>query len=157
MTPAGPLRELPDDAARRAHAVVILGPDSTNLAERIPKGLPILGAHLVPGPEAASLRGRRVVAFAGIGDPRKFFWTLEQLGARVVARHPFEDHHRFDLADIQPILDEAFAVDAIPITTAKDAVRVPPDQRQQINVLSVAVAWDDPAALEKLLAGVLRR
>ena len=39
----------------------------------------------------------------------------------------------------QPILDEAYAVDAIPVTTTKDAVRLDPDQRQQVNVLTEAL------------------
>lgn len=154
--PAGPLRESPDAAARRAQAVVIVGEDVTGLAARIPTGLAILRARLVPGPEAAALKKQRVVAFAGIGNPKKFFRTLEEIGARVVARHRFEDHHRFDLADIQPILDEAFAVGAIPVTTTKDAMRLPADQRQQVNVLSIEVQWEDRDSLLPLLADVRR-
>ena len=157
IVPAGPLREAPDVAARRAQALVIVGDDSTALAERIPAHLALLRARLEPGPEALALKGQRVVAFAGIGVPRKFFRALEKLGAVVVARHPFEDHYRFDLSDIQPILDEAFALDAIPITTAKDAVRLPLDQRQQINVLSTTLVWDNPPAVKALLASAHRR
>jgi tetraacyldisaccharide 4'-kinase len=74
-----------------------------------------------------------------------------------VARHPFDDHHDFSEADIQPILDEAFAIGAIPVTTAKDAVRLVPDQRQQVNVMSVGVAWEDEAALDALLDAVLAK
>jgi tetraacyldisaccharide 4'-kinase len=157
VVPAGPLREPPDDAAHRAQALIIVGDDVTDLASRVPPHLVVLGADLVPGPEAANLRGQRVVAFAGIGNPKKFFRQLEEIGAQVVARHPFEDHHRFDLADIQPILDEAFSLGAIPITTAKDAVRLPRDQRQQVNVLTARIVWRDEAAVCALLAGIQGR
>ena len=151
VIPAGPCRESPNAAARRATALVIVGDDETELAARAPSHLTVLRARLEPGPEAAALKGRRVVAFAGIGNPRKFFRTLESLGAEVAARHPFEDHHRFDLSDIQPILDEAFALDAVPVTTVKDAVRLPPDQQQQVNVVTTTFKWDDIETVKQLL------
>ena len=155
LFPAGPLRETVADGMARAQAAIVVGDDARGVASRL-GDLPILHARLMPGPEAAGLRGQRVVAFAGIGDPRKFFDTLRDIGAKVVAIHPFDDHYGFQEADVQPILDEAFAIDAIPVTTAKDAVRLAPDQRQQVNVLSVDVEWRDEAALDRLLDGVLR-
>ena len=151
IVPAGPLRETVSDGLARADAVVIVGEDALGLAGRFAPLLPVLHADFVPGPEHAALRGQRVVAFAGIGNPQKFFATLRGLGAQVVATHPFDDHYAFDVADVQPILDEAFAMGAIPVTTGKDAVRLPPDQRQQVNVLSIDVAWRDEAALDALL------
>lgn len=152
VIPAGPLREPLAEGLARADAVVLVGDDTTGVARRLPKGLPVLRARLVAGPEAAALAGRRVVAFAGIGRPEKFFATLRGAGALLAAVHPFADHHPYRHDDVQPILDEAFALGAVPVTTAKDAVRLPPDQRQQVDVVSVAVAWDDPAALRALLA-----
>lgn len=154
--PAGPLREPIRGGLARAHAAVLMGEDRLGLAAGLSAHLPVLRARLAPGPERESLRGQRVVAFAGIGDPVKFYHTLQEIGARVTAFHPFEDHYSFDAADIQPILDEAYAIGAVPVTTAKDAVRLSPDQRQQVNVLSVDVAWEKPDELDTLLAKVLR-
>lgn len=153
--PAGPLRENPLDALARADAVILMGEDAATLAPRLPRGLPLLRARLEPDAAALSLRGRAVVAFAGIARPDQFFAMLEAIGARVIARHPFEDHQPFGPTDIQPILDEAFAVDAVPVTTAKDAVRLMPDQRQQVDVAGIAVHWGDPASLDSLLHRVL--
>lgn len=152
VIPAGPLREPLRDGLTRADAVVLMGDDTARVAARLPKDLPVLRAHLAAGPEAARLAGRRVVAFAGIGRPEKFFATLRAAGATLAAVHPFADHHPYRHDDVQPILDEAFALGAVPVTTAKDAVRLPPDQRQQVDVVPVAVAWDDPDALRALLA-----
>lgn len=151
VIPAGPLRERLNAAFARADAVVIMGDDAAGVAKRVPTGLPVLQADLVPGPEAAALRGAKVVAFAGIGRPAKFFTTLRRLGAQVVASHPFADHYPYAPADIQPILDEAFQLGARPITTAKDAVRLPPDQRQQVDVLTVSVRWRDESQVLALL------
>ncbi len=151
VMPAGPLREPFARALARADAAVILGDDGWGVAKRLPPDLPVLHGDLTPGPEAALLAGQKVVAFAGIGRPAKFFATLRGLGARVVASHPFADHYPYAPADIQPILDEAFQIGAVPVTTAKDAVRLPLDQRQQVNVLSVSVAWRNEAVVESLL------
>ena len=157
VIPAGPLREPVAQGLARAHAIVIMGDDPRDLGGRLSSYAPVLRAHLTPGPEAKALKGQRVVAFAGIGVPEKFFAALSALGARVIARHPFDDHYAFEGSDIQPILDEAFSIGAIPVTTEKDAIRLPADQRQQVNVLSVGVEWENPAALEVLLDKALKR
>ena len=156
ITPAGPLREPAESGLARAQAAVLVGADPHNLAEGLAEYAEVLRARIVPGPEWHQLQGRKVVAFAGIGDPEKIFHTLGAVGAQVVAFHPFSDHYGYASADIQSILDEAFSVDAVPVTTMKDAVRLSPDQRQQVNVLSVDVEWETPAALEQLLDQALK-
>lgn len=155
IMPAGPLRENITAGLRRADAVVVMGDDPRDLAGKLSERLPVLRAHLALGPEFRQLSRQRVVAFAGIGQPEKFFRSLSAAGAQVVARRVFDDHHEFDAADIQPILDEAFDLGAIPVTTAKDAVRLSPDQRQQVNVVTVKVEWEDLSALDQLLDRVL--
>jgi tetraacyldisaccharide 4'-kinase len=135
--------------------VILMGDDPRDLASKLAERLPVMRAQLVAGPEYRGLSGQRVVAFAGIGDPGKFFRTLSAAGARIVAKHVFDDHHEFDAADIQPILDEAYELDALPVTTSKDAVRLSPDQRQQVNILTVTAVWENQAALDHMLDKVL--
>lgn len=149
ILPAGPLRESVAAGLARADAVVLMGEDVHGLTEGLARALPVLRARLMP--RADGLRGQRVVAFAGIGDPLKFYRSLVELGAEIAAFHPFDDHYAFETADIQPILDEAYAIGALPVTTEKDAVRLAPDQRQQVNVVAVDVAWEDEAALTQLI------
>ncbi len=155
LIPAGPLRETVSAGLARANAVVVMGDDPNDLAGRLAGRLPILRAHLALGPEWQALRGQRIVAFAGIGNPNKFLHALQAVGARVVAFHPFGDHYGYAAADIQPMLDEAYALNALPVTTVKDAMRLDPDQRQQVNVLTVKAAWEDVDALDELLAKFL--
>lgn len=157
VVPAGPLREPVAGGLARAQAAVVMGDAPSGLTRFLGKRLPVLRAHLAPGPEWLRLRGQRVVAFAGIGDPQKFHASLVAVGAVVAAFHPFDDHYAFRATDIQPILDEAYGIDALPVTTAKDAVRLDPDQRQQVNVLPIDVTWEDPDALDALLDEALRR
>ena len=151
VIPAGPLREPVFAAAKRCQAAVLIGEDETGALAQLPADLPVLRARLVPGPEAAALAGKPVVAFCGIANPRKFFTTLQEAGAVLAARHPFADHYPFDDQEIRDLLAEAEKLRATPVTTRKDIVRIPPALRAGIQVVSIALAWDDPAAIEALL------
>ncbi|KAA5606426.1 tetraacyldisaccharide 4'-kinase [Roseospira marina] len=157
LVPAGPLREPVPVGLARAGAVVVMGEDTARVARHVPRGVPVLAARIEPGPRVRSWDGQRVVAFAGIGDPDKVFRLLRDVGCRVVATHPFADHHPYQPTDIQPILDEAFALGALPVTTAKDAARLTPDQRQQVDIIDVTVTWSDPVALDRLLGALAAR
>jgi tetraacyldisaccharide 4'-kinase len=151
VIPSGPLREPVFSAAARCQAAVLIGEDETGALAQLPPGLPVLRARLVPGPEAAALASKPVVAFCGIANPRKFFATLQEAGAVLAARHPFADHYPFDDQEIRDILAEAEKLRATPVTTRKDIVRIPPALRTGIQVVSIALAWDDPAAIDALL------
>ena len=69
VMPAGPLREPVAAAASRSHAAVLIGDDHTHALAQLPPDLPVLRARLRPGPEMLALKGRRVIAFAGIASP----------------------------------------------------------------------------------------
>lgn len=151
VIPAGPCREPPERAFARADALVIVGEDRAGLAERAAAAnLPVIAARLVPAADAPDLAGQRVIAFAGIGLPEKFFATLRGVGAAIVAAHPFPDHHPFTRAEIETILAEAEAAGAMAVTTAKDRVRLPPDLRERVLALPVELEWRDPACLRPL-------
>ncbi|MEO8715443.1 MAG: tetraacyldisaccharide 4'-kinase [Acetobacteraceae bacterium] len=152
LLPAGPLREPIAVAASRCHAAVLIGPDRTNAAAALPPALLVLRANLVPGPEVAALADRAVLAFAGIGRPEKFFATLAEAGARLVATEPFADHHPYRAAEIDRLLDRAARLGAVAVTTAKDAVRVPPPLRGHVEVARVSLAWDDAVGLGAILS-----
>jgi len=120
--PVGPLRE-PLSRLAAVDAVICNGlPDA-----RLPAEVPSFAMRLLPGHfyrldepqrscEAAALAGKRLYALAGIGDPGRFFRTLEGLGLACEA-HPFPDHHAYVASDL------AFAKDGILLMTEKDAVK----------------------------------
>jgi tetraacyldisaccharide 4'-kinase len=153
--PAGPLREPVAAAAGRCQAAVLIGPDATGALAKLPANLPVHRARLAPGPEAVALAGRRVLGFAGIAMPEKFFATLAEVGAELVARRSFPDHHPYAPAELDELLAEANRLDAMPVTTAKDAVRLPHAVRERVQVLTVSLAWEDPDAPEDLLRTVI--
>ncbi len=153
LIPAGPLREPTTAALARAQAVVLLGEDQGGIEDIAgSSGVPVLHASVVPGADAAEITGRRVVAFAGIGRPAKFFETLKAAGVEVLRRHAYSDHYPYAAEEIDTILAEADGLDALAVTTAKDHVRLPQAYRDRVRVLTIGIEWEDEAALDALLA-----
>jgi tetraacyldisaccharide 4'-kinase len=154
VIPAGPCREPPARGIARADAVVIIGEDKcgiTELVERAGEGeVAVLKAYLKPGPEGEALMGQKVVAFAGIGLPGKFFDSLKQCGARLVTTNAFPDHYPYQRSEIEDLLGEAESNEAVLITTTKDRVRLPPDLRDKVAVLTVALEFTEPEQLTPL-------
>ena len=153
VIPAGPLRENLARGLSRADAIVLLGADAQ------PGWLASLGIdraplvlHAVLRPIAGErLAGARLLPFAGIGRPEKFFSTLRELGAELVGTRSFPDHHPYRAGEIARLLRAAERAQARLVTTAKDVVRVPRQMRATIEVLEVEICWADPVPLVELL------
>jgi tetraacyldisaccharide 4'-kinase len=144
VIPAGPLRKTLTTGVARAHAAILIGMDTSNAESALGGRLPVLNARFVPAPGMSSLEGRAVVAFAGIGRPEKFFASLLEAGCDLKDMHDFPDHHVFAPDEIGAILEQAAALGATAMTTAKDAVRLPVDARNLVEVFHVALEWDAP-------------
>ncbi len=153
VIPAGPLREPVAAAASRCRAAVLIGADVGGALVALPPGLPVLRAELRAA--GAALAGVRVFAFAGIGRPEKFFATLEAAGAVVAGRRGFADHHVFSAAECAAVLRAAAGLGAVPVTTPKDAARLPASLRGRVRVIGVDLVWEDTGMLERLLDDVL--
>lgn len=154
LLPAGPLREPLHHAWSRIDAVIVIGRDRTGIERLLPDGLPRLSADLLPGDGAARLRGRRLLAFAGIGRPEKFFETLRGLDADLVATRAFPDHHRYRQAELDDLMTEARQFDAVCVTTEKDHVRLPPNLGKAVEKLAVQLQIHEPDRLDQLLLQV---
>ncbi len=103
----------------------------------------------------AGLRGERVVAFAGIGRPAKFFDTLSEIGAELLARTSFADHHAYSDGDIAALRESAARHGARLVTTQKDWVRLPEAARRNITAVTVTLVFDPPEAAMALLQPLL--
>ena len=152
VMPAGPLREPVAPALQRASAVVMIGAKATTLDLR---DVPVLAARLAPV-DAQEFTGARVFAFAGIGRPEKFFATLRDVNAELAWTRDFADHHPYGEGDLVTLEAAAQAKNATLVTTEKDWVRLAPPWRKKIRMLKVTLRWDDAAALERVLAPVLK-
>ena len=156
--PAGPLRAPLQPQLARTDALIIVGNGSAAAsvaAEIAAQGKPVLSAHLKPDEaQVAQLRGKRVLAFAGIGDPTRFFNTLRASGIEVAGQRAFADHHAYSQAEIESLIAEAKRETLTLVTTEKDLARLR-DWSQQIVPFPVTLEFDDPARLRKFVANRL--
>lgn len=121
--PAGPLRTSLSFQNKRADAVILIG--EAGSARSLPElGLSIFHANLTPADECGWLQTQPVLAFCGIGRPRKFFDTLKEAGATLAGKRPFPDHHAFTDDDARSLLEQAGSLGAQLVTTEKDRVRL---------------------------------
>lgn len=135
VIPAGPLRAELGFQLALADAIIVNEPSVVASSEPDQSGAvlrrlrqsfpgPVLAASPVPAGDTAWLSQCRVFAYAGIAGPARFFSLLESLGAIVVARIAFADHHAFTETDARRLLAEAQRLDARLVTTEKDFVRL---------------------------------
>jgi tetraacyldisaccharide 4'-kinase len=128
VCPAGPLRAPLQAQLPHAQAMLVIGPGSRAepvVAAAQARLLPVFRGELVPDSRALdALRQRPVLAFAGIGDPEKFFRTLAEAGVDVRIRRPFPDHHRYRRREALELVELARRDGLTLATTEKDAVRL---------------------------------
>ncbi len=151
VLPAGPLREMISAGMNRADAVVLIGKPATLWPETFHRK-PVLRAALRPRFSGISLDGARVLAFAGIGRPEKFFDTVKEQGAKIIDSEAFADHQTYSRAIIDRLMARAEAQDLMIVTTEKDAVKLPEYTRGKIWPIPVGLSFFDEEKL-KILDG----
>ena len=174
VIPAGPLRAPLDFQLGLVDAIIVRDPpdgggDRSVLAV-LRQGFPgpVLTANVTAADEAQRLRGQKVVAFAGIANPRRFYRLLESLGAEVAGTVSFADHHRFTHADAERLRDAARRAGASLVTTEKDFARLKGEPAlaelaAETRVLPIAIAVEERelqrlgSLIDAALQGVSRR
>ena len=138
LIPAGPLREPVHAGLARANAIVLTGSGDPALP---PFNGPILRARFVPE-NLDYMRGRKVMAFAGIGRPGKFFSMLSENGVELIGARAFPDHHMFTRREVAELKNQATNSNALLVTTEKDFVRLDPSQRDGIETIAIHASFD---------------
>ena len=170
LVPAGPVRAPTKLQLAYATALLKLGNGEgadpfIRLAAR--SGKPVYEGMVRPVGDAASISGRRVLAFAGIADPDKFYRTVNELGAEIIAKRSFGDHQHLTDDEMADILTTADSHDLTIVTTAKDAVRLrghhgrSAELAAKVTVVEVEMEFDSPTTpriiLDETMAAFRRR
>lgn len=147
--PAGPLREPIETGLNRADGIIFIGADQTDCKSRIKEKYPDLAilSGAIVAEDRPDLVGEKVLAFAGIARPEKFYDTLRQLGADVVETQSFDDHHLFRAGEIDALIQTASQLEARLITTQKDHVRLDPSVRSSIDFIKITLDFAAPDML----------
>lgn len=155
VLPAGPLRE-PLSAHHLAHILVSVGQaEPTAEVLKLAGTRPVFGAKYKPTawqPLAGgdlwpleALRGRRVFAFCGLGRPESFEASLQELGLDLRRLVAFDDHQVYSEALLNDLGLAYLASGAeFLVTTAKDAVKIPPNFSLPIMILNLEMALTRP-------------
>lgn len=156
VIPAGPLREPVQSGLDRTDLVALIGTEQERqqfLSEtQLHKATPILQGELIPLATGMPWAGMRVLAFAGIGHPEKFFETLRRLGAEVIRGVALTDHQALSDGLLKRLEREAKLRVAQLVTTEKDAARLPPSFRQKVITLPVRLQFPDKTPLKEALS-----
>ena len=163
--PAGPLRAPLANQLELADFLVLTGRGGAAdavAATAAGQRLPVIGARLAPVGTASPLTGQRVLAFAGIANPDKFFASLVEAGAEVVETRAFADHHAYSDADCATILKACDAGGLRPVTTAKDRARLAGTAGRErlaalCHVHEVRLLADEPEAFARVIAQACAR
>jgi tetraacyldisaccharide 4'-kinase len=156
--PAGPLRAPLKAQLARTDALVLIGDGHAAddvAAKMSARDKPVLRARLKPDAAAiAQLFGKRVLAFAGIGDPERFFRSLRASGIEVARTRPFADHHMFSRDELAALAADARREQLILVTTEKDLARLrgTEDVPDGIVPFAVQLEFGDPAMLRRVIS-----
>lgn len=155
--PAGPLREPVATGLARADLLLTIGDAAAQTrfdAQWDPTGLPRLRGQLQPLRMGMDWKGERLLAFAGIADPSRFFASLRAEGAELVRGEALGDHETLSETLLRRLEMEAAAAGAQLVTTEKDAARLPPQWRAKVLTLVVRLKVEDWSAMDAALTKV---
>jgi len=153
LLPAGPLREPAEEGLARADAIIIVGSSEDKKPEILNK--PVFYSKLVPHEPAKGAALDKVVAFAGIGRPEKFFASLGDAGCDVIKGFSFADHHIYKQTEIMKMVELAAREEAALVTTRKDFVRLSMEAQMMVTVFDVELHFDAPDKLQDQLLALM--
>lgn len=145
ICPAGPLRQSIHSGFKEADFIVTVGDEAINLEAEVP----VLQAKLVS--KRSFKHKHKYLAFSGIGNPEKFFSTLENCGLNIITKTTFPDHHQYSEAELYKLIEIARANKAKLITTEKDYMRITSKFKQDIEMLPVNLVWEKNNLLTQYL------
>ena len=140
IIPSGPLRE-GLSALTRANCVIINGKKNINIENKILKNnklIKIFYSKYKPQ-NISGFKNRKIICFAGIGNPINFFDLLKKNEINVLEQTSFPDHHNYSKAELDILIKKAKENNATLLTTEKDYLRIEEKYRGNINCLKIKI------------------
>ena len=153
--PSGPLREK-FSSIKRADCIIINGEKDINIETKIlsEKEIKIFYSKYVPI-NIEKFRNKRIVAFAGIGNPHNFIELLHENNLNVVDSISYPDHYNYTVKDLNFLKNKANKFDAILLTTEKDYFRLDDNLKLNIEFLKVELEIEKKEKLLELIKSYL--
>ncbi len=140
IIPSGPLRE-GLSALTRANCVIINGKKNINIENKILKNnklIKIFYSKYKPQ-NISDFKNKKIICFAGIGNPINFFDLLKKNEINVLEQKSFPDHHNYSNAELDILIKKAKENNATLLTTEKDYLRIEEKYRGNINCLKIKI------------------
>ena len=133
LIPSGPLREKLS-ALKRADCVIINGKKNIDIEKKIIKKNKLIKIYYTKyeSENISEFKNKKVISFAGIGNPINFFNLLNEHKVNVLEKISFPDHYKYSEKDLENLIEKSKKHDAILITTEKDYFRI--DEKYKINI-----------------------
>ena len=140
LIPAGPLREKLS-SIKRADCIFINGRKNKKIEEEIyyyNKEIKIYYSKYKPL-NIEEFKNKKIIAFAGIGNPSNFFNLLEENNLNLLNKFTFPDHYNYKIKDLDKLVLEAEELNSILLTTEKDYFRINEDYKKKIKYIKVEI------------------
>jgi len=138
--PSGPLRE-DLSALKKADCVIINGKKNKEIENKIfSKNGKIKIFYSRYKPEnIEEFQNKKIVAFAGIGNPENFFDLLINNKLNIIETIKFPDHHRYLEKELENLLNKVKDNNSILLTTEKDYFRIFENYKKNIKFLKIKI------------------
>ena len=152
VIPAGPLREKLI-GLKRARFIFINGEKEISFENQLKKYNSKINFFYFKYDltNLETLKGKKIYAFAGIGNPENFFTALENKKLNIVMKRSFPDHYKYSDYEISKMIDLAKKKDAILLTTEKDHCRINDKYNSKIFFSSIRIDLNDKSKFTDIL------
>ena len=136
--PSGPLRESLS-ALNRVDIVVLNGKKNINIENKILKKNKLIKIFYTKykSQDIDKFKNKKIVSFAGIGNPQNFFDLLKENNINVREQISFPDHYKYSDLDLKNLILKVEKDNITLLTTEKDYLRINKNYRKNISYLKI--------------------
>ena len=138
--PSGPLRE-ELSSLKRADCVILNGEKNIKIENKIYSKNKLIKIFYIKYKPLYidNFKHKKVIAFAGIGNPINFFDLLKENNIDILEKIKFPDHYNYTKEDLEKLINKAKSSDSMLLTTEKDFFRIDENYQKYINCIKISV------------------